>query len=165
MKEKILNVNFSKTPIIKMRTINEFDSKALIKNKKQYPFELVKNTTVRIETDRRKFAFTIPRSYCWNGADIPRTLFIVGQSKENHYMIASMVHDYMLEYKGVIYNTALKRSIVMEEYRRLTSLIFREILKKHGTNVVKANIMSGAVDWFQKWFNRGQWKGLETKQN
>ncbi len=161
MKEKLLNIDFNKTPIVKIRVINEFDSNALIKNKKQYPFELVKNVTVKISTSIRDFAFTIPRGYCWNGADIPRPLFLLGQSKDNQYLIASMVHDYMLEYKGVLYNSVLNREISTEDYRRLTTLIFREILKKHRTNVIKANVMAGALDWFQKWLNRDQWKALK----
>jgi|GEM_PF-2770365 len=161
MKEKLLSVEFGKTPVVKIRVINEFDSAALVKNKKRYPFELVKSATVKIATNARKFAFTISRGYCWNGADIPRPLFLVGQSKENHYLIASMVHDYMLEYKSVIYNGVLNREISAEDYRRLTTLIFREILKNHRTNTIKANVMAGAVDWFQKWLNRGQWKVLK----
>ena len=161
MKEKLLGVSFSKTPIVKIRVIKEFDPIALIKNKKQYPFKLTKCVTVRVATNLRKFSFTIPDGYCWNGADIPRVLFLLGQSKENHYLIASMVHDYMLEYKSVLYNGTLKREISVEQYRRLTTLIFREILKKHRTNVIKANVMAGAVDWFQKWMNRRQWKILK----
>lgn len=160
MKEKLLSVELDKTPVVKVRVINELDSHALVKNKKQYPFELAENTAVKITTSTRQFVFTIFSGYCWNGADIPQPLFLFGQSKENQYLIASMVHDYMLEYKSVIYNGILNRKISTEGYRRLTAIIFREILKKHGTNVIKANIMSGVVDWFQKWINFGQWKIL-----
>ena len=41
--------------------------------------------------------FKIPKNYIWNGADIPKILFLFGQSKDNNYLLASMVHDYMLE--------------------------------------------------------------------
>lgn len=52
----------------------------------------------------------------------------------------------------------LERSISIKEYRRLTSLIFRHILKKQGTNTIKANIMSWAVQVFQATINFRQWR-------
>ena len=48
--------------------------------------------------------------------------------------------------------------ICPEEYRKLTSLAFREVVKKSGTNTIKANIMSFSVDVYQKFFNRKEWK-------
>ena len=48
--------------------------------------------------------------------------------------------------------------ITVAEYRRLTSLIFRDLLKTYGTKTVKSNIMSGAVQMFQATFNRHEWK-------
>jgi hypothetical protein len=51
----------------------------------------------------------------------------------------------------------LFEKISKKEYRRLTSLIFRELIKKQGTNVIKANVMSWCVDVFQM-FNIRSWK-------
>lgn len=160
MKEKILDVNFDTTPMVKVRVIRDGDSLAIIKNKEHFPFELVKDIKVKIETTEREFCFVIRSGYCWNGADIPKPLFFIGQSKDNNYLIASMVHDYMLEYRGMIYNTVLNRKLCQNEYRRLTSLIFREILKKHKTNVVKANFMGFGVDFFQKYFEFLKWNNM-----
>lgn len=72
-----------------------------------------------------------------------------------------MVHDYLLEFKFYIMEQVINKNsflpISKKEYRRLTSLIFRHIIKKQGTNVIKSNIMSYCVDVFQM-FNRKGWK-------
>ena len=68
-----------------------------------------------------------------------------------------MVHDYMLENKKLIHDEILNKCISIKEYRRLTSLIFREILKASGVNVLKANVMAWFVDIYQRIFSRG-WK-------
>ena len=52
----------------------------------------------------------------------------------------------------------LKGEISVREYRRLTSLIFRHIIKQQGTNTIKANIMAWGVDVFQMTCNRKNWK-------
>jgi len=158
MKEKIERVTFDVTPKVRMRVISENDSKELVKEKKKFPFKLDNHVIVTVFTSLRKFSFRIKASYIWNGADIPKTLFIFGQSKDNHYLIASMIHDFLLEKKDFIYKEVLKECIEICEYRRLTSLIFREILKMHKTNVIKANCMAWAVDFFQTTVNKRAWK-------
>ena len=66
-----------------------------------------------------------------------------------------MIHDYLLEFKVFMMREVLKGEIKKREYRRLTSLIFRELIKRQGTNVVKANVMSWCVDVFQMCNVRG----------
>lgn len=39
--------------------------------------------------------------------------------------------------------------LVMKDYRRLTSLAFREVLKNSGEKTIKANIMAWCVDVYQ----------------
>jgi len=158
MKEQIISVNFDKHPIVKDRVIDFDDTDAIKKEKKIFPFKLHNDVILTIETNMRKFAFKIPAKYIWNGADIPRALWgLVGSRTDNAFLIASMVHDYMLQFKKYIMQDVLNGALSMAEYRRLTSLIFREVLKHTGTGTVKANIMSGCVDIFQKYFNKKQW--------
>ena len=64
----------------------------------------------------------------------------------------------MLEFKKYILKEVLYNMMSVSEYRRLTSLVFREKLKEQGTNVIKANIMSWAVDVFQHYGNKKEWK-------
>lgn len=161
-KELVLSVAFNVIPSIRVRVIDsEKDSSDLIKEKKKFPFKLDNDVIVTVFTNLRKFSFMIKAGYIWNGADIPKFLFIVGQSKDNNYLIGSMVHDFILEYKSFIFKDVLKKSMAVSEYRRLTSLIFREILKSHKTNVVKSNIMAWVVDVFQATLNKKEWKELK----
>jgi len=157
-----IEVNFNKLPVVKIRVIDKNDPDFVIKSKKKYPFVLM--NTIKVEIIEKKkntyFEFEIPKGYIWNGADIPKCLFVFGQSKDNNYLLASMVHDFMLEHKTFIYKYVLKKSMTVDEYRKLTSLIFREILKEEKTNVIKANFMAFAVDFYQKFINVKQWKSL-----
>ena len=157
-----IQVNFNELPKVKVRVIDKSDSELLIKSKKKYPF-LLKNTVIVYVSDIDRnldFEFKIPKNYIWNGADIPKIFFWIGQSKDNNYLLASMVHDYMLEKREYIYNDILKKSVSPNEYRKLTSLVFRQILKDEKTNVVKANCMSFAVDVFQMTVQKKMWKTL-----
>ena len=159
-KEQLFSVSFDKPIRIKLRVINEWDSEEETKDKKKYPFRLQEEVEVRIKTTVREFSFKIYESYKWNGADIPRFLWWLGSSRDNDYAVASMVHDYMLQYKKEIFSEILEETMFVYEYRRLTSLIFREILKKHKMNVIKANIEAWFVDLFQAFFNKKSWRIL-----
>ena len=144
------------------RSEAEAVSKAGDLNAKNAVFE-VKDKPVRTriiqDIDERRFSFKIKKNYIWNGADIPRCFWrLIGSRTDNAYLKASMVHDFMLEHKKYIMEETLKNSMSVKEYRRITSLIFRQILKDTGTNTIKANVMSWCVDVFQMTLNRKGWK-------
>lgn len=160
MKEQVLDVIFSQTPDVKVRVIKQDDEENIKKNKKKFPFELCSSLCVRIVTNKRTFSFIIFKGYTWNGADIPRFFWrVIGSRTDNDFLIASMLHDYLLEFKVYILNEILKKQISKKEYRRLTSLIFRHLIKVQGTNTIKANVMAYFVDVFQM-LNRKEWKCL-----
>ncbi len=158
-KEQIVDVFFSGVPDVRVRVIEPSDTRAVKENKKKYPFELHQSVDIKVLTDRREFEFTIYNGYTWNGADIPRFFWhSIGSRTDNEFLIASMLHDYLLEFKAYMVNEVLENRVPTEEYRRLTSLIFRHILKEQGTNTIKANIMSWAVQVFQMTVNGSAWK-------
>ena len=160
MKEKVLSVTFNTDPDVRIRVIKNDDTPENIKSKKKYPFELYNSILVVVKTTKRMFEFTIFNGYTWNGADIPRFFWrIIGSRTDNDFLIASMLHDYLLEFKSYILNEILDKQMKKNEYRRLTSLIFRHVIKEQGTNTIKANIMAWCVDVFQI-FNRSQWRCL-----
>lgn len=160
MKEKILSVSFDAIPDVRVRVINIDDAQEIIKSKKKYPFELFNSLLVRISTTQRNFEFTIFNGYTWNGADIPRFFWrIIGSRTDNDFLVASMLHDYLLEFKTYIVNEVLNNKVTKKEYRRLTSLIFRHVIKEQGTNTIKANVMAWCVDVYQM-FNRSGWQCL-----
>ncbi len=156
--EQVKSVIFNKTPDVRIRVIDNSDNKILQTNKKLYPFELHNTICITVVTDKRTFDFTIFNGYTWNGADIPRLFWrVIGSRTDNDFLIASLLHDYLLEFKVYILNDILKNSMSKKEYRRLTSLIFRHVLKEQGTNVIKANIMSWSVQVFQTICCRKAW--------
>lgn len=160
MKEKIINVEFSDNPDVRIRVISSQDSDYEKSAKKKYPFELHNSINVKVQTSKRTFTFSIFNGYTWNGADIPRLFWrVIGSRTDNDFLIASMLHDYLLEFKVYILKEVLNNSISKKEYRRLTSLIFRHVIKSQGTNTIKANVMSWCVDVFQM-FNRSAWQCL-----
>ena len=157
-KEQIRDIIFSEIADVRVRVINEDDPKSIKQQKKKYPFELNNSVDIKVITTKREFKLTVYNGYTWNGADIPRFLWTpVGSRTDNDFLIASMIHDYLLEFKKYMLKEVLKDSISVKEYRRLTSLIFRHILKEQGTNTIKANIMSWFVDVYQI-FNIRNWK-------
>ena len=99
-RDKVRKVLFSDVLDVRVRVINYDDSKAVIKNKKKYPFELFNTVQIQVQTDKMDFLFNVFNGYTWNGADIPRFLWrLVGSRTDNDFLVASMVHDYMLEFK------------------------------------------------------------------
>ena len=163
-KEQVLFIDFNKEPDVRIRVINDTDTDATKKAKIKYPFELFCTVTVTVITNFREFSFDVYNGYTWNGADIPKIFWrIIGSRTSNEFLIASMLHDFLLEFKKYIINDVLENQITVSEYRRLTSLIFREKLKYQGVNTIKANIMSWAVDVFQHYGNRKGWK-IEGKE-
>ena len=158
-KEEITDILFSPVPDVRIRVIDFGDSETVIESKKKYPFKLHNSITVCISTTKRDFTFCIHNGFTWNGADIPRVLWrLIGSRTDNDFLLASMVHDFMLEFRYKIMDEVLEQRLTKDEYRRLTSIIFRDIMKETGTNKIKANIMSFAVDIFQKYFNKKGWR-------
>ena len=158
MKEQVIDVIFNPVPDTGNRNILDDDPKEIKENKIKYPYESRKTVHITVVTTKRTFSFNICNGYVWNGADIPVFLWrIIGSRYNPEFRKASMIHDYMLQFKKFMLNEILKNEISVKEYRRLTSLIFRHVIKKQGTGTVKANIMSFAVDTFQK-FNFKGWR-------
>lgn len=167
-KEKVLYVEFDKRPLTRDRRIEPKDKNIATKDKKGniitleadkrlYPFKIDNSVKCTVVTTVRTIEFAVPNQYRWNGADIPKALWLfVGSQYNPEFKVPSMIHDLMLEYKEDIYSKLTNISVA--EYRRLTSLIFRQLLKDEGVRTIKSNIMSGAVQLFQATFNRKEWK-------
>ena len=159
MKEQIVSIKIEPYPDIRDRDIFDTDVEEIKLQKIKYPYEIYNTVTVFIETNKRKFDFDVYNGYYWNGADIIKPLWVLVGSRYNpEFRIPSMVHAYILQFRKYMLKEVLKDKMSVSEYRRLTSLIFRELLKKQGTNTVKSNIMAWCVDVFQHYFNRKQWK-------
>lgn len=170
-KEKILSVLFNVEPKVRQRILYAKDKNIIVKAKDDlgrmtlweekilFPFKLDNDLIVTVETTERTFSFNILEGYVWDGATIPKALYgLIGSREDIRFLVASLCHDVLLEEKLSIYYDTLKAEMSIKEYRRLTSLIFRELIKNYGTGTVKANIMSWVVQTFQATLNRRQWK-------
>lgn len=158
-KEQIVEIKFNEEPDIRIRVIQDNDTDATKKSKIKYPFELFCTVNVTIVTDFRTFSFDIYNGYTWNGSDIPQFLWsLVGSRTDTQFLTAALLHDYILQFRKYMLKEVLHNEMTVDEYIRLTSLIFREQLKKSEVKTIKANIMSWFVNTYQILFNRKQWK-------
>lgn len=157
MKEKITNIFYFPSPVDIRDNVIEFgDSQTIIDYKRKFPLKLYGSLTFCIQTTKRNFSLFIRDNFCWNGADIPKIFWwIIGSRTDNQFMIASLIHDFMLNEKFTIIDENLNGNISLDEYRKLTSLIFREVLLNVGVNKIKAYLMSFCVDLWQKHVFKG----------
>ena len=150
-----LSIFFSDTPHVCVRYILPTSTKEEVKSIKKYPFICKTKLDVAIfdHVKSKSYKFTIPKCFCWNGSDIPRIFWrIVGSKSEPQYLIASCLHDFILEKEN-------KKLINYD--RRLSTEIFKGCLIEAGVENIKANIMAEAVDFYQRFCD---W-GLEYNKN
>ena len=141
-KDEKLCIEFDSVPHVCVRNVLPSSTEIERKSIKKYPFINKHQLRVKI-TDFKNdkvYEFSIPKGYCWNGSDIPRLLWrIIGSQYDPQYLVASCLHDYMLENKNIIDNNRL-----------LTSKVFKLCLLEAGVSEFKASIMFKAVDVFQR---------------
>ena len=104
------------------------------------PFINKKNVNYFINYKGEEFTIFIPKSYTWDGASIPFGFrWILGGKGNPKFLVASCVHDKMCENKYLVnYN------------RKLSSIIFKELLLSCGLSKIKANIMFQTVNNYQR---------------
>ena len=142
-----LAIFFNQTPHVCVRYVTPSMTDKEKKSIKKYPFICKTNLEVTIfdHIKSKKYMFTINKGYCWNGSDIPRIFWrLVGSKSEPQYLIASCLHDWMLEHKQTI-----------DYDRRLSTEVFKGCLLEAGVGKVKASIMAEAVDLFQRFCDWG----------
>ena len=139
--DKNIAIEFSYKPSVGVRYPLPSMSEEQIKSIKQYPFINRKELYVELSDCQNgvTYTFTIPKGYCWNGSDIPRIFWaIIGSRTDPQYLVASCLHDYMLENKSYI-----------EYNKRFTSDIFYGCLVAAKVGKIKAKIMAEAVNIYQ----------------
>lgn len=93
-----------------------------------------------IHYGEEQFVILCEKGYDWDGASIPYGFrWIIGAKGSPEFLIPSMVHDKLCENHEIVKNN-----------RYLSSVIFRELLLACGVGKIRANIMFGAVDTYQK---------------
>lgn len=167
-KEKILSVKWLIEPEIETRQIQDGDENSIITDKTglrttllwdkiHYPFLSKRACSLLIQTTVKDIQIEIEKDYVYNGSDIPAGLeFFVGSKEDIRFLKGALPHDYVLEHKEK-FKDIFGKELSNAEYRRLTSLMYREVIKNTGTGTIKANVMSWCVDVFQMTLNRKAW--------
>lgn len=121
---------------------NSFDNEPRINvnpNNLKKPFTLL-NDIAYTSSEKYPYRIVINKGYNWNGANIPRFLWrIVGSQFNPEFLPASMVHDWLCENKNFIIKKGAK----------ISSDIFKDILRLYKVGKIKSNIMASAVYFFQ----------------
>lgn len=143
-KDKNLAIFFDRTPDVRIRyvfpSMSEFQKRSI----KKYPFLNNADLRVRLEDRKKKkeYCFTIPKYYTWDGMSIPWGLYnLIASKTDNRGLVASLLHDYLCEHKGVIDNS-----------RSLSTNVFNACLKEGGINPIKRCLMKNSVACFQTLF-------------
>ena len=146
MSKENLKVSLIGNPDIEVRFVSPWDSEETIKEKNRMPFKTNKSAIIKVlYTDKNgretKKIISNPSEYVYDGATIP---FKIGKGNMQ-LLIPALFHDLMCEDKSRI-----------DFNRRLSSLIFKDLLIQCKVNRITAEIMFLAVDNYQR-FIRG-WK-------
>ena len=130
----------------------------LWEEKLRYPYKTKVASKLIVKTTKRAYTFILKLddslSFCWNGQNLPIIFWsFLGISKDSPCgLIASKWHDNLLYYKKEFLKEIRAEipQYTIGEFRRLTSLIFRQLLVNNGVGRIKACIMSYFVDMWQR---------------
>lgn len=136
----------------------------LWEEKLRYPYRTKVASKIVVKTSWRKLNFVLKLNedgvYDWNGQNIPRAVWsLLGISKDSPFgWTASKWHDNILDHRQQFLDELREVSpCTVREFRRLTSLIFRQLLINNGVPKWKTYIMAWFVDVWQMcsslWWN------------
>lgn len=112
-----------------------YDDDETVKEKNRKPFQANKSALIKVIYDEKTYFISNKTGYCYDGATIP---FKIGKGNMK-LLIPSMFHDIMCEDKTLVDND-----------RKLSSMIFKELLIQCHVSKLTANIMYEAVDLYQR---------------
>ena len=121
-------------PDIQVREVLPDDDIETVKDKNRKPFQAQKVAILKVTYGEKTYYISNKTGYCYDGATIP---FKIGKGNMK-LLIPALWHDIICEDKTLVdYN------------RKLSSMIFRELLLQCKVNKLTANIMYEAVDLYQ----------------
>lgn len=168
-RETVIAVAFSPLPITRHRIIEPQDKKVILDyktgysladDKKEFPSIFDNEFIFGIKTTKRELVGRIYKRYKWNNADIIGIIQLIAlcSKDDRRIVLASGIHDFLLEYKYELYKQwSTKEELSIEEFRWITSDTFRWICEQQGMRHSKAIAMSNIMDCFQKYIERKKW--------
>jgi hypothetical protein len=137
-----LSIEFSENPHVCIRYILPSTSDMEKVSIKRFPFINKRMLNVRLYDKEKEqiYDFTIPKSYCFDGASIPRFFYrVIGANTDNKFLIAALVHDVLCENHSYVNND-----------RAFSSKVFNALLEVSEVNPFKRWLMKNSVDIFQR---------------
>lgn len=139
---KTLGVFFSSIPEVSMRIVlpamSDLEKNTILK----FPFFNDKKLDVELfdYKKNKKYSFSIPKGYVWDGATIPRAFWrLIGSKTDPKFLIPSLIHDVLCENHGYIDND-----------RYFSTLVFERLLYVSGVNGFSRWMIKHSVDNYQK---------------
>lgn len=137
-----LSIEFSENPHVCIRYIIPSSTELERASIKRFPFINKRKLDVKLYDKEKEelYTFSIPKSYCYDGATIPRLFWrVIGSKTDNAFLIGALIHDVLTENHNYINND-----------RNFSSKVFRALLIAGGVGELKAQVMYLAVDNFQR---------------
>lgn len=146
--DKNLAIFFSDVPHVGIRYILPTHTEEEKKSIKKYPF--INKTELKVclfdHRKSKKYHFTIPKGYCYDGASVPRLFWrVIGSNTDNKFLIAALIHDVLCENHEYVNND-----------RRFSTLVFNSLLEVSEVAPLKRYLMKNCVDIFQRFCH---WRG------
>ena len=169
-RETVMGVVFSPLPINRHRNIEPKDEKVILDykteysladDKKEFPSIFDNEFVFGIKTTKRELIGRVYQRYKWNNADIIGIIQLIAlcSKDDRRIILASGIHDYLLEYKYELYKQwSAQDDLSIEEFRWITSDTFRWICEQQGMRHSKAVVMANIMDYFQKHIEKKKWE-------
>ena len=136
-----LAIYFSTMPCVAVRYISPSSTNEEKASIIRFPFINKRELRVQL-VDRKKnkvYNFAIPKSYCYDGASIPKFFHrVIGANTDNKFLIPALIHDVLTENHNYIDND-----------RAFSTNVFNALLYAGEVNSIKRFFMKNSVGMWQ----------------
>lgn len=143
-----LGIFFSTMPCVAVRYITPSSTNEEKMSITRFPFINKRELKVQLH-DKKKgkvYNFVIPKSYCYDGASIPKFFHrVIGANTDNRFLIPALIHDNMCEHHEYVGND-----------RAFSTDVFNALLYVSDVSDFKRFFMKNSVGFWQT--VRGGWK-------
>ena len=143
-KDDKLAIFFSTMPCVAVRYITPSSTTEERNSIKRFPFINKRELRVQLHDKKkgRAYNFAIPKSYCYDGASIPRFFHrVIGANTDNSFLIPALIHDVLCENHQYIDND-----------RAFSTEVFNALLYVEDVGKCKRFLMKNSVACFQTLF-------------
>lgn len=139
-----LSIYFSTMPCVAVRYITPSSTTEEKQSIQRFPFINKRELRVQLHDKKKSkiYNFAIPKSYCYDGASIPRIFWrLIGANTDNAFLIPALIHDVLCENHNYIDND-----------RAFSTDVFNALLSVEDVGKCKRFLMKNSVACFQTLF-------------